>query len=393
MSKTWAVSPLDDTRISEREHRPRSLGAKDAAGGRFERAAVSVREDAVFPNHVRHCANNPLRVGRWTLALWRWSDPLHGVRVAYTCNSIRCPSAECQRAAAHRDFAKLSEGIERAGADGWCYLVLTIDQNSTLGARSSGKPWRDEQEAFRELSRMSRNFLSRLRRHARANEWPEVVNWVATVEIQRNGWPHLNLMIQSEHLAKDLDSQAAGQSNPRALRGWLLDDALACDWGTVGVAERAKRTEALAGYLVKKAGEHDRRVGEIAKLTQAPTNARMKLRRIRASKGFLRPLPRTGQWTGIMLRRQRYRVATELDPWGRIVSAKEVLLPEPMMRPDQVRCAPELQPAYLAGAGEAIRLEREQCALEERGASPERLKVDVLPPVRAGGRRALRLAG
>lgn len=368
-----APAPLDDTRISERDHRERSL-AKTSAGdhreqprerttatdARWKRQARAAAREPWFPGHVRACANNPQREDRWTLAVWPKMRPEEHTRIAYTCASYRCPSPECQQAAAHRDFAKLHEAVSGVkGERDWCLLVLTIDQNETLSKRASGGGWKDEQEAFKALSRMSRNFLARLKRWHERNGWQQFKNrWVATVEVQRNGWPHLNIMIHSPGLAAWLEERGTSQ-----LSGELRDHAVASDWGSVGYAERARSRDGLAGYITKLAGDHGRRVGEIAKLTQAPTNARMKLRRIRAGKGFIRAKEKDPKWTGIMLRRKR-------------LLGSHLTYVEPLMKPDQVRCSEEEQPNYLAGASAAIRAEQWQADDESRGAK-ERLLVSA----------------
>ncbi len=320
----------------------------EVAEARWRRAAAAAEKEEFKPGHVRNCANNPKAEGRWTLAYWPKASPTAQTRVAYTCGSYRCPSVECQRAAAHRDFAKLRDAVEsvRGDGSGWCFLVLTIDQKETLRRRaSSDAGWKNEQEAFKALSKMSRSFLARLRRWHKAEGWGSFGNrWVATVEVQRNGWPHLNLVIHSPGLAAWLDAQgpvvAGDEKKSWPLRGQLLDHATASDWGSVGYAERAKSRDGLMGYITKLAGNFDRQVGEIAKLTQAPTNARMKLRRLRAGKGFIQVKQRSGNYTGIMLRERR--------EWGKVVVA-------PLMQPDQVKCPAEEQPNYLEGVRTAIR--------------------------------------
>lgn len=359
---------LDDTRISEREHRPRSLPAGGAGGTRESRrwalAAKAAASASYFPSHVQHCANNPERVGRWTLAFWPKVTPLNQIRAAYTCGSYRCPSPECQRKAAHTDFARIAEAVSGVteAPEAWCLLVLTIDQNETLNRRKAGNGWRDEQEAFKALSRMTRNFLARLRRWHEREGWADFGNrWTATVEVQRNGWPHLNLMIHSPGLASWLDDQPKTEGmwkgrrvTKSPLSGELKEHAIACDWGAVGDASRARNRDALMGYIVKLAGSFDRTVGEIAKLTQAPTNARMKLRRIRSGVGFLPPREKNPAWTGIMLKRD--------SKFGGAPTVK------PLMEPDQVRCAPEDQENYLLGAREAIKAEQAQSDAEWAGA-------------------------
>jgi hypothetical protein len=103
----------------------------------------------------------------------------------------------------------------------------------------------------------------------------------------------------------------------------------------------------------------------------------MKLRRIRSGKGFLPTKPKDPEWTGIMLRRRIVAGRPELDERGQVViRARPRAEVEPLMKPDQVRQAPELVPAYCEAVAQAMREELEQAAAElahpERG---ERLLV------------------
>jgi hypothetical protein len=334
---------------------------------------------------VQVCAQNPRRLAgeRWTLALWRRGKEQDQTRLAYTCGSYRCPSPECQRAAAHRDYAKIAEGIERAGRDGWVFLVLTLDRHGT----ETGKPWANEQDAFRALSTMSRNFLARLRRMHKRRGWSDPgSNWVGTVEVHGSGWPHYNLIVRSPGLARHLRRQSerleragAPEAVRTRLRGELKAAALGSGWGPVGYAAPGAGTpERLAGYLVKVGARMERQTGEITKLCQAPTNARMKLRRIRAGKGFLRAVERNPEWTGIMLRRRIMAGAAELDERGQVVRrGRPRAEVSTLMQPDQVAQAPELIPGYCEGARIAMAAELEQAKAElehpERG---ERLRVE-----------------
>lgn len=370
-----AVRPLDDTRISRRDS-----GAATSAfpvSDRWERQAREIRsrKDSFFPSHVRACANNPDHDRRWTLALWPKRDSGNVTLVPYTCGSWRCPSAECQRAAAHGDFKKIDEAVHlvldsEKRPEGWVSIVLTIDSLGTLsdGIDADGKKWSDEQHAFRQLSRNSNRFLKRLQRWGERESWTPTGNrWIATVESQRNGWPHINLLIYSPGLADWLranPSQIEGQ--PGALRGELRDIATGTSWGPVGYAEPARNVEALAGYITKTAGNFAKTVGEISKLTQIPVNARMKVRRIRAGKGFLKSLPKDANWTGIMLKRGH--------------SMSGALTVDTLMSPENVKCPEAEQPAYLEGVRTALALELSRYKLEAAG---EPVKVVSRPEDRA----------
>lgn len=325
---------------------------------RWERQAKLASSAPFYPSHVQACANNDLPALPWVLHTWKRDNPLTRTRLVYTCNSYRCPSPQCQQHAAHVDFARIKEGLEGEELDpmGWVFLVLTIDQRHTYG---TGREYVDEQDAFKSLSNNTRYFLRRLRRHQKALGWRVLDNeWVGTIEVQRNGWPHMNLILYSPELAEQLraEREQLGKCKQRQLvTGWLKEAVTSTNWGTISTAEGARNRDALAGYVTKVAGNFARTSGEVAKITQAPTNARMKLRRIRAGVGFLRPQGRPagwvkGEWTGVMLKRRvRY---------GATVAA-------PMLEPDQVKPVgdtPEKQLAnyerYALGVRLAIEAER-----------------------------------
>lgn len=332
--------------------------ATTKAHERWERQAKLASVAPYFPSHVQACANNDLKALPWVLHTWKRDNPLTRTRLVYTCNSYRCPSPQCQQHAAHVDFARIKEGLESSELDpmGWVFLVLTIDQRHTYG---TGKEYLDEQDAFRSLSNNTRYFLRRLRRHQKALGWRVLdKEWVGTIEIQRNGWPHMNLILYSPELADQLRSEREqlGKCKQRQLvTGWLKTAVTSTNWGTISTAEGARNRDALAGYVTKIAGNFARTSGEVAKITQAPVNARMKLRRIRAGVGFLRPQGRPagwvkGEWTGVMLKR-RVR-------FGTTVAA-------PMLEPDQVKPVgdtPEKQlenyERYALGVRLAIEAER-----------------------------------
>src|SRR5690606_7332328 len=222
-------------------HKDKSTGATSRLTSRREPVAVpdeaeqrgtirlpAPRRDAYHPSHVRACCNNSLPGGSWTIHVWRRSDPSRSVRIPYSCNSYRCPSVECRTFAAHLDFARIREAMTRPGleARGWVFLVLTLDR---LGTYSGRRPWRDEQEAFRDLQRLSQALLRGLRREQRARGWRVTENeWVGTVESHRSGWPHLTRAVYAPELADELrrdDATLADLGAPQRdrllVRGWL----------------------------------------------------------------------------------------------------------------------------------------------------------------------------
>jgi hypothetical protein len=183
--------------------------------------------------------------------------------------------------------------------------VLTLDRN---GIYSGKKPFLDEKHAYQSLSRMSRNFLSALRRR-----YPGIgSSWAAVVEAHKRGWPHVNLMVYAPALAAQLrfeQERLTGKTQREQilLRDDLLNLAMRHDWGAQSTAEAARNREALSGYLVKLAGVADETTGELAKLSQVPLSAPPRFRRLRSGKGFLSPRFKNPDYTGTMVRR-------ELDP-------------------------------------------------------------------------------
>lgn len=326
---------------------------------RWRRAAEDAARATWIPRHVHACRNNELPGAPWFLAVWERSNPAQQTRIPYTCGSYRCPSESCQRAAAHLDFARLNEALERVDDScrarivkrerescvrvevanrrglvreiagelrkpanpGFVFFVLTIDQHGTQGT----KHFADEQEAFRALSENTRYLLKQLRREQERRGWEVLKNeWVATVEVQRNGWPHINLIVRAPELAAELrkdeetlEDLGVDERGRKLVRGRVGEFVRRSKWGPQSTAEAVRSREALAGYVTKLAGEAPKAAGrytgewrgtfaktagEVAKLTQAPTNARMKLRRIRAGKGFLPPRKKDSSYTGVMTR-------------------------------------------------------------------------------------------
>jgi len=317
-----AGTALVSTRISEREQRPRSLPAAISHGYRRASGPPGSRYGAhgahalhsggrtthsvrpVIPRHVRACVHSSYKTEQWYLWTWDRSRPLVQTRVPYRCNSWRCEGA-CARHEAAVTFARIRQATHRGELEptGWVYAVLTIDREGYY----SGRRWPSIEHAYAELSRMSRNLLSRLRRR-----YDDVGGWVAVVEAHRSGWPHLNLMLYCPTLATELREQEearkqAGATDREAilLSGRLLEDAESVGWGRQSTAESGRDIDAINGYIVKLAGHHDRAIGEISKLCQAPTNAPPRFRRLRSAKGFLPPRHHSERTTGVMLRRRR----------------------------------------------------------------------------------------
>lgn len=258
----------------------------------------------VLPRHVVLCQSN-----QGAIYTWQRENAERITRRPYRCLSWRHEGA-CARREAAVTFARMSEAFERDGfkANGWVFCVLTLDRE---GFYTGTKPWNDVQEAYRALSKQCRNFMARVRRLCIRNGWRSPgSDWVATVEAHKSGWPHVNLVFYAPELADELEfgrqlGLARGLSKRGAtmLDGELLAAAVSTGWGHQSTAERARSRDALAGYITKIAGKLDATTGEIAKLTQTPTNAHERFRRLRSGKGFLPPRRKSEGTTGTMMRR------------------------------------------------------------------------------------------
>jgi hypothetical protein len=209
---------------------------------------------------------------------------------------------------------------------------------------------------------MSERLLKRLRR-----AYSEPLRaWIAVVEAHRSGWPHVNFMLYAPELAAALRTErlrrlddGATEREATLLGGELREHAEACSWGRQSTAEAVKDTSALAGYIVKLAGKHDASAGELAKITQAPTNAPQRFRRLRSAKGFLPPRRKDPSVTGALVRRRR---SIEGD-W-------EVLRVNPPRDPVQQ------EPTERAIAGEMVLMLEEEAILSRARVLP------AMPPVR-----------
>ena len=216
----------------------------------------------------------------------------------------RCPV--CCRHEAAVTFARIKQATDRPeySPDGWVFCVLTLDRDGYY----SGRPWLDVNQAYRSLGQMSERLLKRLRR-----EWSEPLRaWIAVVEAHRSGWPHVNMMLYAPALATELRRNrtlkleaGATERESELISGALLEHAQAVGWGPQSTASAARDKDAVAAYGVKLAGMHDASVGEVAKITQAPTMAPARFRRLRSAKGFLPPRRTDPNITGTLVRRRR----------------------------------------------------------------------------------------
>ncbi|MFP2962007.1 hypothetical protein ACLEPN_30520 [Myxococcus sp. 1LA] len=219
------------------------------------------------------------------------------------------------------------------------FLVLTVKPHE----------WKDEDEAYEGLRDCWRSFAKAIRR-----EWGPM-QYVATVEKTRRGWPHLNVIMVAPGVGASLDDM------PDYVRQWMKDHADACGFGNQVFIDRPRSREQVAGYIVKladmsaaaapgdvgadveavrRAGAQTARggtVGEVVKLSQLPRNAPKGFRRLRASPGFLPPAPKNEEWTGEL---EKFAHPDDLPPEKR----EEIRAWDATMKGDQVPLPPSLQP-------------------------------------------------
>lgn len=301
----------------------------------------------VVPRHVAACLHSPVRGERW--AIWTWKRDGVGkqqTRVPYQCNSWRCET--CRRHEAAVCFARMKQAAEPLDPTGWVLMVLTLDRK---GFYSGATPWPDTDAAYAALGKMTRAALGKIGRalgpdvatEERKTKRGTVLRtvrklgnrWVQVVEAHRSGWPHVNIAVWCPELAAQLRRERSDRMQdpeianavalarecwrnkepvPDAVRelarkatligGELRELLESAGWGRESTAEAADNHEAVFGYMVKLAGLHESSVGELAKFTQAPTNAKERFRRLRSGKGFLPPRISNPEVTGCMVRRR-----------------------------------------------------------------------------------------
>jgi hypothetical protein len=262
------------------------------------------------PEHVKHCYHNGAR--DWWIYTWRKTDCTTCQRVPYQCASWRCET--CRRYDASVNFARIRDASRELDPAGFCFLTLTLRRESVVG-------WETVDAAYRDLSKRSRNFFSRLRRWMKWKGWtPLGKEWVGVVEAHRSGWPHMHFLVWSPELAQHLRENP----QPENLLGpELAPRARAVGWGERSTLEPARSASALASYVVKLSGE-EATTGELSKLTQLPTTAPLRFRRLRAGKGFLPPRRKNEDYTGTLVRRRPTVYGIIVSPVHKVASCAMV---------------------------------------------------------------------
>jgi hypothetical protein len=198
-------------------------------------------------------------------------------------------------------------------AEALSFWVLTLDRNGTFG----GTPWQSSSDAYKELSALSRRLLKRLNRMIDRMCGDRIGSrWMSVIEAHRSGWPHANVVLVSRTLARIVEEAqrerlAAGCTDRESMlvTGEIAAHVVGAGWGPQSTAEPIRSRDAVAGYLVKLAGELDedgtsesrgKLAGEVVKISQVPLSAPLNFRRLRSGRGFLPPR-RKGTKTGCMV--------------------------------------------------------------------------------------------
>lgn len=227
-----------------------------------------------LPRYVQACAANA-----WHVHTWKQSAVTGEIsnekRSPYRCHSWR-HEGDCRRWRAAQNFARVSKALEPHRPQNVVMMVLTLDPAE----------WKDRWEAFAELSRCWSSLRKAITRAYGDNDW------VGTVEVHRSGWPHMNVVMVSPQLGDAVAHDAKGTLE------WLKRHAVSCGFGWRCSIEQASSKRAVAGYIVKVAGEIEsaaspdadgRMVGEVVKLSQLPVESKRHFRRLRSSVKFLPP--------------------------------------------------------------------------------------------------------
>lgn len=286
--------------------RPTSEGSPKRARSSKRGGDRSLLVEGVLPRHVTHCQHYPKPSGEWWLWVWDPENPATKVRVPYSCRSWRCET--CRRHEAAVTFSRIREALDGYEPSDLVFWTLTIDREGYFG----GRRWKDEREAYKRISDMSRKLWKRVSRLCDRYGWERPGSrWVGSIEAHRSGWPHYHVVMVAPQLAQAMREQRAAanllglsEREGKLVQGELLSHVVASGWGRQSTCEAVEGSrESMADYLTKVAGDHEAAQGELAKLTQLPLNAPVKTRRIRSGKGFL-PARRKSTWTGVLLRRR-----------------------------------------------------------------------------------------
>lgn len=194
-------------------------------------------------------------------------------RVPFRCRSWR-HAGDCRQWKGAQDFVRIREALRDHPQD-WTYIVLTFDQSK----------WKNEWAAYRGAihcwARLRKRLTRAFGRIGYIQTWERNVN---------SPFPHVNIVVNNATLAR----LCAGDGGKKFHSRWLTPNAVRCGFGKVTYAQGMKSADAMAGYMTKLAKE----LTGAGEKNQIPTNAPKHFRRIRASRGMLPPVHKTGDWTG-----------------------------------------------------------------------------------------------
>lgn len=241
----------------------------------------------VVPGYIKACKGK-----RWTVKLWKKSDPNQKAYVCYACRSWRC-AGDCARANAAQLFARLTASIARV-PDFWCFLTLTLDP----------KRFTSRESMYKRVGKMWANFRKSLKYEFGYDEF-----FLAFEVSVRAKALHIHAIVRSKNLfaavsPTPLEVVEKGKPTEGAAnvwKTWLKPTAIACGFGFKCDVSAVRDQAAMSGYLVKASA-----IGELThteKKDQLPVDAPKGFRRIRASKGFLVPKLKNEDLSGELIKK------------------------------------------------------------------------------------------
>lgn len=227
-------------------------------------------------NYISACEHQ--RWHLWIEQIAADGEALGGGAVPYRCRSWRHPG-ECCLWKGAQDFARISEAVE--SGENWVYCVLTF-------RKKKGQDWFYQYYRSYPMWMMLRKRLCR--RHGKL---PYIQTWERHIK----GGLHVNLLIDSFTLANGCYrvkkwNRLKGKFEWRWHNDELREQATAVGFGPVHWAQpmRDGTGKSMAGYLSKLSREL---VGA-GKKNQIPFDAPPHFRRLRASRGLLPPVHKSG---------------------------------------------------------------------------------------------------
>lgn len=283
------------------------------------------------------------RAKGWTLALVRKATG-ELTLATFRCRSWRC--RDCAPAVNRRDAVRIAEALRKRPQDELVALVLTFDREALIARELAEHPYLErERAAARARHRAwveSRHTWKRLRDRlaylygetvrvqrpskSGAPRWVNVhrkavIDYVQTWEQHKKPWPHVNVVVHSPEIARDVRRRGSFEHEGRTLWRWanqvLRELALGAGFGpNVHAAPVYGDSDQLANYFAKCAAEL---TGSHRK-DQAPIAAPRGFRRIRSTPktalrpGFLEPQRvSTGEFVAELLNAPRELVELALD--------------------------------------------------------------------------------